>query len=559
MRKGLLIFSLLLIAAATVVGGFINKGLTKHFSKTANPIVDISEDYQSALNIINENYVEAADYEKLTENSIQGMLFTLDPHSSFFTREEFQKLHEEQSSSFYGIGVSILRHSDGVYVQAAVEGTPAKKAGLRYGDRIIEVDGRDARDWSSNEVSRNVRGKRGVPVNIKVERAGVKDPIELNIVRDAVPFPSIRNSFIVRPGIGYVGLTGGFQQTTTEELDEAIAALKKQGMKQVILDLRGNPGGILNQAIMVTSRFIPQGQVVTSVKGRTEYPEAEYYKSKGNKVEELPLIVLINNNSASASEIVSGAIQDHGRGLIIGQKSFGKGLVQRVFQLPYGTGLTLTTARYYTPYGRSLQKDYSNGSIYDYYTNHNEEENTTEDKNKNQNNSNTKSSPTPTSEGTAVQTAGGRVFYNGGGVKPDIVVKPLEFTRLRNRIADAAFYFSRQLAAGQIQGFENYRVAKVDNEHELRPTDFPVTDQLIEAFRNFINKDTIVGLKSSQIEGEMEFVKLRVRYEIVTAAYGNDTGNHVLLENDPQVLRAIEELPNSKRLAEGIMKGSQIG
>jgi carboxyl-terminal processing protease len=559
MRKGLLFFSLLLVASATLIGGIVNKGLTKQFaSQSANPIEKVSEDYKEALDIVNENYVGVTDYEKLTEDSIQGMLWTLDPHSSFFTRAEFQKLNEDQSSSFYGIGVSILQHTDGVYVQAVVEGTPAEKAGLRYGDRIIEVDGKDAREWSSNEVSRNVRGERGVAVKIKIERAGEKSPLELSIVRDAVPLPSIRNFFMIRPDIGYVGLTGGFQRTTEKELDEAIEKLKSQGMKQLILDLRGNPGGILGQAVAVASRFIPQGQVITSVKGRTEFSNPEYHKSNSsNQVENLPLIVLINHNSASASEIVSGAIQDHGRGLVIGQRSFGKGLVQRVFPLPFGTGLTLTTARYYTPYGRSLQRDYSNGSIYDYYS-HQAEEDNANDNNKNSN-TNSSPSPTPTPEGPAIQTAGGRVFYGGGGITPDIIIKPAEFTVLRNKIAESAFYFTRQLVAGQIQGLESYRVTKANRDHELRATDFPITDQILEAYRNFINNDKLVGLQASEINNELDFVKLRLRQEIVTANYGNDNGNHVNIENDPQVLRAIEELPNSKRLSESILKDSHIG
>lgn len=564
MRKGLVIFSLLLVGVATVIGGFSNKGFTKHFSKTtASPIEKILDDYQSALDIVKDNYVGDSNYERLTESSIQGMLWTLDPHSSFFNQDEYRKLKEEQSSSFVGIGVSILRHTDGVYVQAVVEGTPAEKAGLRYGDRITAVDGEDAREWDSNKVSSKVRGERDKPVKLTIERAGAKDPIELVIIRNAVPLPSIRNYFMVRQDVGYIGLTGGFQQTTDEELDEAIASLKKKGMKQLILDLRGNPGGILGQAIEVSSRFIPQGQVIASVKGRTEYPEPEFYKSKsGTQVEDFPLVVLINHNSASASEIVSGAIQDHGRGLLVGQKSFGKGLVQHILALPFGTGMTLTTARYYTPFGRSLQRDYSNGSIYDYYT-HQDESETSNDKEKNQNDTKPNSaptpSPTPTPKGPAVKTAGGRTLYGGDGITPDINVKPLEITPLRNRIAEAAFYFTRQLAAGEIQGLENYRVTKTNPNHELKPTEYPVTEQMVEAFNNFINKDTLIRLKSSQIGDETAYVKYRLRLEIVTAAYGNDNSNHVLIENDPQVLRAIEELPNSKNLSNQIMKKAQIG
>ena len=224
-------------------------------------------------------------------------------------------------------------------------------------------------------MSRNVRGERGKEVLLKVERPGQEVSLNFKIVRYAVPLPSIRNDFMITPGTGYIGLVGGFQHTSDDELREAISNLKKGGMRQLILDLRNNPGGLLDQAIDVASEFLPRDKVVVSVKGRSEYHEPAVYKSTGSDPEDLPLVVMINRNTASASEIVAGAIQDHGRGLIVGETSFGKGLVQHVFQLPFNTGLTLTTARYYTPYGRSLQRDYSSGSLYDYYVRREQDEN----------------------------------------------------------------------------------------------------------------------------------------------------------------------------------------
>jgi carboxyl-terminal processing protease len=372
------------VAAVTVVlaaifGGTLGNsrrfnGLTSSSTSNSYRATDeIEKDYNEAVTTITTNYSGDIDYEKATQAAIQGMLSTLDPHSAYFPFSEFRKLKEDQDSRFYGIGVTIVQHRDGVYIQSAVEGTPAAKIGLRYGDRILEVDGKDARDWSSEQVSKNVRGGLGEPVTIKVERAGSQAPLYFTIVRDAVPLPTIRNAYIIRPGTGYIGLTGGFQRSSDDELRQAIKKLDEQGMRQLILDLRGNPGGLLDQAIDVASEFLPRGQVVVSVKGRTEYSEPVVYKSSGSDPASVPLVVLINRNTASASEIVAGAIQDHGRGLIVGETSFGKGLVQRIFQLPFNTGLTLTTARYYTPYGRSLQRDYSSGSLYDYYTRHDSE------------------------------------------------------------------------------------------------------------------------------------------------------------------------------------------
>jgi len=559
-RRFLLIAGALILIAA-LVGGTVGRSRRLRRSVPANGTVsatepdDIEKDYNEAVSTISADYAGDIDYEKATQAAIQGMLSTLDPHSMYFPYNEFKKLREDQDSRFYGIGVTIVQHRDGVYIQSAVEGTPAGRLGLRYGDRIMEVDGQDAREWSSEQVSKKVRGGKGEPVTLKVERAGSEAPLNFTIIRDSVPLPSIRNAYMLRPGTGYIGLTGGFQTTSDEELREALDKLKEQGMRQVILDIRGNPGGLLNQAIDVASEFLPRGQVVVSVKGRTEYSDPIVYKSTGSDPEDVPLVILINRGTASASEIVAGAIQDHGRGLIVGETSFGKGLVQHVFLLPFNTGLTLTTARYYTPYGRSLQRDYSSGSLYDYYTRHDEDETKPRGSAsagaRNPDSPLAQASPTPHPQnGPAVKTAAGRVFYGGGGITPDIEIKPVVFSPLKNRIAEASFQFTRQLAAGLVSGLESYKVERVQYGKNAKATDYPISDRVLEAFRNFVRNDTASQLTPAQLDEELEFVKLRLREEIITAAYSNDAGARVLLDSDPQVLRALEALPEAKRLAE---------
>jgi carboxyl-terminal processing protease len=550
-----------LILAAAIFGGMVGssqnlRSFTSANAKNSYRVVDeIEKDYNEAIATITTNYSGDIDHEKATQAAIQGMLSTLDPHSAYFPYSEFKKLKEDQDSRFYGIGVTIVQHRDGVYVQSVVENTPAAKHGLKYGDKIVEVDGKSARDWSSEQVSKNVRGGLGEPVTIKVERVGSEAPLYFTMVRDAVPLPTIRNSYIIRPGTGYIGLTGGFQRSSDEELAKAMKRLEEQGMRQLILDLRGNPGGLLDQAIDVASEFLPRGAVVVSVKGRTEYSEPITYKSTGSEPTTVPLVVLINRNSASASEIVAGAIQDHGRGLIIGETSFGKGLVQRIFQLPFNTGLTLTTARYYTPYGRSLQRDYSSGSLYDYYTRHEPTDNQTPPAASNGPHNLeaplSLASPTPHPHtGPPVQTAAGRVFYGGGGITPDIEIKEPVNTPVRLRIAEAAFHFTRQLAAGIIPGLESYRVEKVQYGKSAKPADFPMTDRVVEAFRNFVRTQPEFQVQPAQIDEELDFAKLRLRQEIVTAAFSNDAGARVLLDSDAQVLRALEALPDAKRLAD---------
>ena len=568
MNRSFSIVAVLVIVSASLAGGLRTR-TTHRRAANANAArasqtsvedkyeaVKIENDYREAISTVEEKYAGEIDYEKATQAAIQGMLFTLDPHSVYFPSAEFKKLKEDQSSSFYGIGVQILRHDDGVYIQSVVEGTPAARAGLRYGDRITEVDGKDARDWSSEEVSKNVRGARGEPVQMKVERAGEEVAVNFKIVRDSVPLPSIRNAFMINTGTGYVGLVGGFQHTTDDELRESIATLRKDGMRQLIFDLRNNPGGLLDQAIDVSSEFLPRDKVIVSVKGRSEYHEPAIYKSGGSNPEDVPLVVLINRNTASASEIVAGAIQDHGRGLIVGETSFGKGLVQHVFQLPFNTGLTLTTARYYTPYGRSLQRDYSSGSLYDYYVRHDQNDN--QQPTQPGQPSPNESLPPRDSNAPAFRTAAGRIFYGGGGITPDIEARPLTATPVRARILEAAFYFTRTLAAGKVPGLESYRVDKVDYGRNPKVTDYPINDRVLEAFRNYVRKEQAQRLQIAQLDADLDFVKLRLRQEMITAAFGADAGQRVLLESDPQTLRAIGVLPDAKRLAESIRNGTPI-
>lgn len=530
----------LVVAAGALAGGLIGK--FKGSGTTASsPNARIADDYAEMLAVVDREYAGDVDPEKAMDASIQGMLWSLDPHSAFFTREEFRKLDEDQQSQFFGIGVSILRHRDGVYVQSVIKDTPADKAGLRYGDRFVMVDGKDATEWSSSELSRNVRGERGTSVNISIERATEKESLNLDIQRGGVPLPSIRNFFMLRDGVGYVGLTGGFQQTTSEELGIALADLKKQGMKSLILDLRNNPGGILEQAVAVSSRFIAGGQTVVSVKGSRESDKRELRATGGN-VEDVPLVVMINGGSASASEIVAGAVQDYDRGLVVGSESFGKGLVQRIFRLPFGTGLTLTTARYYTPFGRSLQRDYSTGSIYDYYSH---AEDAADEGIEN---------APPKPKGVPVQTAGGRTFYGGRGIDPDIVVAPQTGNAARGRINEAAFFFVRQLVAGAVPGFENYRVEKQTFRPRLERDEFAVSDKLFEAFRSFTVSDKKNGLTAENIAAYAEHARMRLREELATANLSTEAGTQVLLESDPQVLKAVESMSEAGRMLAALKK-----
>src|ERR1051326_7739390 len=335
-KSRFLIVAMLVLVLGSVAGGVFSGKHRMPVTPNGLPhdeVVALTRDFSDALQLIDDNYTVTPDKERLTKTSVLGMLHTLDPHSSFFDRREFNEMNEEKDSEFYGIGVTINKRNGRNYVIGVSHDMPAERAGFLYGDAIIAVDGKSAKDWSQSDVLRHVRGELHTPVDITVERIGEPQPLVLHVVRDKVPFPSVRNHFMLRPGIGYIGLTGGFNKTTSQELQSAMAQLKKEGMTSLVLDLRRNPGGLLRQAIQVSEEFLPQGLEIVTVRGR-EGRASQVYKSTNTEPEAVPLVVLINRDTASASEIVAGAIQDQDRGLIVGEESFGKGLVQQVLPLP---------------------------------------------------------------------------------------------------------------------------------------------------------------------------------------------------------------------------------
>ena len=377
---------------------------------TSKAIPLIEKDFDEALRLIQDNYVEGKklDYGAVYKSSIIGMLRSLDPHSNYYDREEFDELKTDQRSEYFGIGASIQNYSIGndvdTFIIATFENAPASKAGLRFGDRIIAVDGVNVTGKGSGEVRDKIRGPRGSVVKITVERAADKRMQTVEITRDAVPQPSIPDSYMLKAGVGYIDMTRGFNYTTTDELQEAIQHLQARGMTSLVLDLRNNPGGFLDQAIRVAEVFLPGGQLILTQKGRNGLRDNQY-ESRNSSPDLTPLIILINENTASASEIVAGAMQDHDRALIVGKTSFGKGLVQSIIPLEHGAGLTLTSAKYFTPSGRLIQRDYSNGGLYDYYTHGGSIRLDQQEPNK--------------PSGPEKKTDTGRAVFGGGGISPD--------------------------------------------------------------------------------------------------------------------------------------------
>jgi carboxyl-terminal processing protease len=508
---------------------------------TGNPSLPrIERDFEEALKLIESSYIDGArlDYNGIFKSSVIGMLRSLDPHSNYYDRDEFEELKTDQRSEYFGIGASILNHTingeTDTFITSTFERSPAARSGLRYGDKILQVDGLKMTGKASLEVRDKIRGPRGSVVRLTIERASDKRIQTVSLTRDAVPHPSIPDTYMIKPGVGYVDMTRGFNYTTSDELQDALARLHAQGMNSLILDLRNNPGGFLDQAIQVAEVFLPNGQLILTQKGRNGFRNNQY-ESRNNNPDLTPLVVLINGNSASASEIVAGAVQDHDRGLIVGTTSFGKGLVQSIIPLEYGAGLTLTSAKYFTPSGRLIQRDYTSGGFYDYYTNG---ANQTEEN---------KSKP----NGQVKKTDTGREVYGGGGINPDESVKPRLITVTQRRLLNPIFAFARELVNGRINGLERHRVPGPSAlDHQLQRNDLPITESMYQSFRDFVAKDQHFKQFTPVLDHNRSFIELQLRYNMVTAAYGRVNADRVyVMSEDPQVVRALDALPRARNLA----------
>lgn len=500
----------------------------------------LARDYIQAMELVRENFVVEVDYETLTNNAIQGMLRVLDPHSNFYDRKAFEEMRMEQRSQYYGIGASIQSRHRGVYIVETFKDTPAARAGLRYGDEIVAVDGQSAEGWNSDKVRDHLRGELGTEVKVTVRREGEAQPVTATLERAAVDLPSISAYYIIKPHIGYVALSRGFHSTTSDELTMAIASLKEQGMNSMILDLRGNPGGFLDQAIRVADKFLQRGQSIVSVRSREDKSGDKEWPAESGSPESMPLTVMIDEGSASASEIVSGAIQDHDRGLIVGEPSFGKGLVQTIFPLPGGTGLTLTTARYYTPSGRLIQRDYSNGSVYEYQF---------------RRSANSEAQQTAKTKNDMRRTDLGRVVYGGGGIEPDIKIETPTINNTQLAIwTTGLFMFVRELMAGKIAVASEFKRSGIEFDHLPQPDEFIINDQIMKAYRefmaDFIARNQDYGLTMKMVDDHMDWTRNKIREEVLIAAYGVDTQKRMTADQDPQLQRAIAELPVSAQLAD---------
>lgn len=468
----------------------------------------ISTDVQDALAIIMQNHVGglANDVNALSKSSINAMLKSLDPHSNYYDAVEYSELIGDQRSEYFGTGSTITTYERGgrleTFVISAYPGSASQKVGMRFGDKITAVNGKAVGGKTSLEIRDLIRGPRGTTVKVTFERDGVEQAVELR--RDRVPQPTVTNAFIVSDGVGLIEMPEGFSFTSVAEFDAAFGQLKQSGMTSLIIDLRGNPGGVLDVSIKIAEKFLPAGSTIVSQRGR--FPiDNRVWKSTNRTPERLPVVVLVDSESASASEVIAGALQDNDRALIVGEKTFGKGLVQSVIDLPGGSGLTLTSAKYFTPSGRSIQRDYERTGAYAYY-NHKEESNGQQ------------------TAKVAAYTVTKRQVFGGDGITPDEFSRSEEATQKRIAMLDPVFYFAK----------ENAGLADV-------------TDAAIDSFARF----AAAGWKVAEADvlQDKEFIRQRLNYTLTLANSGVDSAKKQLLRSDAQVAAAIRSIPKAAAFA----------
>jgi carboxyl-terminal processing protease len=519
-RRGVVLL-VVVLGISAVLGGLYGPSV-RATAAGQNDMQDSVKSFTHVLSVVQRNYAEPVDTDKVIyDGAIPGMLRVLDPHSNFFDPKQYALFKEEQQGKYYGVGMTVQQRENQTVVLAPFVGSPAYKAGIRPGDIILKVDGKSCDGLTTTEVADMLKGAKGTVVHISLGREGWEKPIEVTVTRDEIPRPGVEYFTMVKPGIGYVRVST-FNETTDSDLSEALRQLDVSKLDGLIIDLRNNGGGLLNQAVGMADMFLDKNEIVVSHRGRASQ-ERRYYAVRGNQGIEVPVIVLINGQSASASEIVSGAIQDHDRGLIVGEVSFGKGLVQTQFPLSEDTALLLTTARYYTPSGRLIQRDYKNVSLYDYHYN-----------------------PQPPTKPEVKLTDSGRQVFGGGGITPDDVVaapKPDDFQQMLYR---RGVFYSQQQGVGD---FTRYYLGEKPDITK----DFVVNDAVVTDFRKYLDKQKI-KYTDADIQANIVWLKWQIKREVFTSYFGLNDGYKVELQDDVQLEKAIDLIPQAKALYQNARK-----
>ncbi len=520
-RRGLVVVVAVLLVSS-VLGGVYGPNV-RATTASADDYQTAVRDFTHVLDVVQSNYADTVDVDKAVyQGAIPGMLRMLDPHSSFFDAKQFALLREDQRGKYYGVGMVIMPRDNHTVVMTPYVGAPAYNAGIRPGDVIVKVDDKPTDGLAGDEVAGMLKGPKGTVVKITISREGYPEQLVFTVTRDEIPRHSVDITFMLKPGVGYIRLSG-FNETTDREIADALRQLNASSLDGLILDMRGNPGGLLNEAVAVGDMFLDKNQLIVSHHGRTS-PERRYYAVRGNQGVTVPLVILVNNNSASATEIVSGAVQDHDRGMIVGETTFGKGLVQTVTPLSENTGLALTTARYYTPSGRLIQRDYKSVSLYEYHYERKVPDHPTEVK----------------------LTDSGRQVTGGGGITPDITVAGPKLTKFEQLLYRDDVLFPAETGVG---GFTRYYLG-------TKPAitkDFEADDNVMRVFRDYLGKHTVRYTEPEMAES-LDWIKRKIKQEVFMSSFGQQEGFKVLLEADPQVQKAVEAIPQARALYQNARK-----
>jgi carboxyl-terminal processing protease len=500
------------VALCALVGGLYGRSPLS----AQNEVPDQYRVFTAALEAIETSYVGEVESAPLVYGAIVGMLQTLDPHSSFMDPRTYAQMRERQEGRYYGLGITITVISGDITVMSLFEGSPAYQMGLRRGDVIARIEGEDTEGWTSQQAVNLLRGPRGTPVNISLRRDGYEALISLEVTRDEVYIPTVPAAFMIDAQTGYI-LLEDFGENTDDELGAALDSLAEQGMERLVFDLRGNPGGALGQAIRVSNRFLPRGDMIVYTRGRVPNSDQDYRATRRSNYLDIPMVTLVNRNSASASEIVSGALQDHDRSLIVGETTFGKALVQSVYRVSGGAGAAITTARYYTPSGRLIQRPWDeNFDEYLTYTLRDQDANIEHD------------------PADLKVTDSGRPVYSGGGVEPDFrfdgPTQGFDPTPSVRSLYTRTFFnsFARRFSrAGDTRIPPSQTSLALDLNFEL-------TDAMVVEFLAHVEESGI-EINETDWETDQNFIRAMIQYQIDIDLFGLAEAQRNLVSRDPQL------------------------
>lgn len=527
-------FSLSVVLIISVIALLIGTQLNSVFS--SDNIYQQLSKFKDVLSLTEKYYFEDVDTPKLVEAAINGLLGNLDPHSVYIPASHLKRVNEEFQGSFEGIGIEFDVLNDTLTVIAPIPGGPSDALGILAGDKIVRIDSENAIGIKREDVIKKLRGPKGTRVSVSIVRSGAKNLLEFEIVRDKIPLHSVDASFMLNDEMGYISINR-FSQTTRDEFVKALEELKQQGMRKLVLDLRNNPGGYLDQAFKMADELLLKGKKVVYTKGRRQEFNEEYISSGSGRFDKGSLIILVNRGSASASEIVAGAVQDWDRGLVVGETTFGKGLVQRQFDLSDGSAFRLTIARYYTPSGRLIQRPY--GKSRDEYRMAAYEREEEEGENIDHTAESDSARPT-------YKTASGRTVYGGGGITPDYIVKSGKYTDYTVQL------FSRAVMSEFGNRYLDRHGKKLREQYgkDLRKfqDEFVIGEEMLREMLA-LAKSKGVEFNKEQYETDQRRIQARIKAHIARNLFGNEGSFKVLLAEDPQFLKAITLFPEAEKIA----------